>query len=98
LERHVEEILEKEVKVIILRVRHMHLLASTGVTALEGLVMRAEQRGTTVLLCGVTDEVEATLASSGLKALVGPRRTFRATNTLFESTHQALRLATSIAG
>lgn len=97
LERHVEEILEKEVKVIILRVRHMHLLASTGVTALEGLVMRAEQRGTTVLLCGVTNELEATLASSGLEALVGPRRTFRATDTLFESTHQALRLATSLA-
>jgi len=98
LERHVEEILEEAVKVIILRVRHMHLLASTGVTALEGLVLRAEQLGTTVLLCGVTNEIETTLASSGLKSLVGTSRTFKATDTLFESTHQALQVATRLAG
>ena len=98
LERHVEEILKRRVKVIILRLRHMHLLASTGVTALEGLVIRADQLGTTVLLCGVTNEIEATLASSGLKLLVGPKRTFKATDTLFESTHQALQLATHLAG
>jgi SulP family sulfate permease len=98
LERHVEEILQKGVKVIILRVRHMHLLASTGVTALEGLVTRAEQLGTTVLLCGVTAEIETTLASSGIKSLVGSKRTFKATDTLFESTHQALQLAKHIVG
>ena len=98
LERHVEEILQKRVKVIILRVRHMHLLASTGVTALEGLVTRAEQLGTTVLMCGVTAEIETTLASSGIKSLVGSKRTFKATDTLFESTHQALQLAKHIVG
>jgi anti-anti-sigma factor len=98
LEQHVEEILQRGVRVIILRLRHMHLLASTGVTALEGLVTRADQLGTTVLLCGVTNEIEATLASSGLKSLVGNGRTFKATDTLFESTHQALRLATHLTG
>lgn len=98
LEQHVEEILQRGVRVIILRLRHMHLLASTGVTALEGLVTRADQLGTTVLLCGVTPEIETTLASSGLKSLVGTGRTFKATDTLFESTHQALQLATHLTG
>lgn len=93
LERNVEEILERGVKVIILRVRHMHLLASTGVTALEGLVTRADQMGVTVLLCGITHEIEPTLASSGLETLVGSNRIFKASDTLFESTHRALHEA-----
>jgi SulP family sulfate permease len=98
LEQHIEEILQRGVKVVILRVRNMHLLASTGVTALEGLITRAEQLGTTVLLCGITDEIEATLASSGIESMVGSRRTFRARETLFEATHEALRYAGTLVG
>ena len=49
--------------------------------------------GVTVLLCGITDEIEATLASSGLDTLVGSGRIFKASDTLFESTHRALREA-----
>ncbi len=96
LEQHVEEILQRGVQVIILRVRHMHLLASTGVTALEGLITRAEQLGTTVLLCGVTDEIETTLTSSGIESMVGSKRTFKASETLFEATHEALQYASTI--
>lgn len=93
LERHLSRVLEAGVEVVILRLRRMRLLASTGVTALEGLVRRANQQGVTLLVCGVTDDVAATLGASEINALFGDERTFGATEVLFESTRQALEHA-----
>jgi SulP family sulfate permease len=96
LETHIEEIFHRGVKVVILRVRHMHLMASTGVTAIEGLANRASQLGITLLMCGVTDEVESTLLTSGTGQLVNINRIFKATDTLFESAHHALNFAENL--
>jgi len=96
LETHIEEIFHRGVKVVILRVRNMHLMASTGVTAIEGLANRAGQLGITLLMSGVTAEVESTLLTSGSGQLVEINRMFKATDTMFESTHQALNFAENL--
>ncbi len=96
LEDSLQALLETGVKVLILRVRRLHLLASTGVLALKRIVTRARQVDATVLICGVTDEVNEILESSGLKSVVGADPIFRASDTLFESTNEALRRAMEI--
>ena len=96
LEDSLQALLETGVKVMILRVRRLHLLASTGVLALKRIVTRARQVDATVLICGVTDEVNEILESSGLKSVAVADPIFRASDILFESTNQALRRAREI--
>lgn len=93
LERHLEEVFQAGVKVVILRMRRTRLLASTGVTALENLAMRANQAGVSVLICGLSEDAEKTLNAAGIENLIGDQQTFLATHTLFESTHKALQRA-----
>jgi SulP family sulfate permease len=96
LENKLNAVLKTGTKVLILRVRRLRLLAGSGVTALRRIFDRAKQLGATILICGVTDEVNQFLESSGLKAVVGINQTFRASEALFESTHKALRRAREI--
>ncbi|MBN2501128.1 MAG: SulP family inorganic anion transporter [Anaerolineales bacterium] len=96
LEERLEEIMVRDVRVVILRMRRMRLLASTGVTTLKTLVTRAEHMGTSVVICGVPEEINATLESSGITALVGEQRVFPANDTLFSASREALSHARMI--
>jgi len=90
MESALMEVLEAGVKVMILRVRHLRLLGSTGVAALKRIADRASQRGACVLMVGVTDEIGETLESSGVTTGEGVITVFEAHDALFEATHQAL--------
>ena len=96
MENKLRALLQTGVKVMILRVRRLHLLASTGVIALTRIVTSARDSGVTVLICGVTEEVGEILASSGFASPMEVEPVFEASNTLFESTSQALRRAREI--
>ena len=76
--------------------RRMRLLASTGVTTLKTLVTRAGHMGTSVVICGVPEEINATLESSGITALVGEQCVFPANDTLFSASREALSHARKI--
>jgi len=96
-ENKLQALLQTGVKVLILRVRRLHLLASTGVIALRGIVTSARDSGATVLLCGVTEKLGEILASSGFASPVEEvEPVFKASDILFESTSQALRRAREI--
>jgi sulfate permease, SulP family len=96
LEQKIEDVVRSGVHVVILRVRRLRLMGSEGVAALETVVTNANRAGTRVLICGVRDEMEATLHSSGIDDVIGQGGIFRASDVLFASTQQALSRAQDI--
>jgi sulfate permease, SulP family len=93
LERQLIRIFHSGVKVVILRVRRVHMLGSTGITVLENVLLQANTLGIMVLFSGVTGEVEGILRNSGLANLIGPEQTFLASRTLFSATREAIKAA-----
>jgi sulfate permease, SulP family len=93
LEEQVFQVLQAGTKVIVLRVRSAHLLASTGASALRDLILRARALGAEILICGADDTLLATLEAAGLANLLGPSHLFRASEVLFQSTRAALERA-----
>ncbi|MEA3327929.1 MAG: SulP family inorganic anion transporter [Chloroflexota bacterium] len=96
LQDQVERILETEIKVLILRFRRSHLLASTGVMALDRIVRSAHDKNVHILFCGLQNEVLVPLEAAGVTDLIGESRIFLANNQLFNSTQNALEAAKEI--
>lgn len=96
LQEELERILVSGIKVLILRFRRTHLLASTGLMALSHLVRTAKNKGVHVLFCGIHDEIEEPLVSSDVMAMIDPSHLFKASNHLFGSTQLALEEAKRI--
>ena len=96
LEEKLDRVFKTGVKVVILRMRRMKHLASTGISSLKLLASRAEQQGIPLLFCGISEEVETVFNASGLGAKIGLQMTFKATQTLFESTTEAIKKAKEI--
>lgn len=93
LQTELEKILDSGLRVLILRFRRTHLLASTGVMALTQLIQSAQKKGVHILFCGVHPEILGTLDSAGILDLVGRSNVFMTENHLLESTQQALEEA-----
>jgi anti-anti-sigma factor len=92
----IEKILDSGLKVLILRFRRTHLLASTGVMALGQIIRLAEDQGVSVLFCGIHDEIQEPLESAGILQSVGHAQIFNANDQLFGSTQSALARAKEI--
>ena len=73
--------------------RRLHILSTTGVSALVRIVTHANRAGTRVLMCGVKGDVETSLQASGLEDIMDPEDIFKASDVLFDSTQQALARA-----
>ncbi|HSV85111.1 MAG TPA: SulP family inorganic anion transporter [Levilinea sp.] len=93
LEAAMDRLLSAGIKVMILRIRRMRRLASTGVSALQWSVIAARRQGTEILICGAGPQALAVLESSGISALVGAENIFPGSDVLFRSTRQALARA-----
>jgi anti-anti-sigma regulatory factor len=93
LEAAMDKLLTAGIKVMILRIRRMRRMASTGVSALMWSVIAAKRQGTEILICGVDPQAMAVLDSTGIKALVGEENIFPGTDVLFRSTRAALNRA-----
>ena len=93
LEEQINRILDSGLKVLILRFRRTHLLASTGIIALGQIINEAKDKGVEVLFCGVHDEIRETLESSGILDSIGQQRMFIANDQLFTSAQKALEQA-----
>jgi sulfate permease, SulP family len=96
LEAAMDKLLTAGIKVIILRIRRMRRLASTGVSALQWSIITARRQGTEILICGATPQALHTLESTGISALVGKENIFPGTDVLFRSTRAALKRAQEI--
>lgn len=93
LQSQITEILKTDIKVMILRFRRTHLLASTGVMALDQIIQAARKQGVRIMLAGLQEEVLEPLQAAGITGLVGDAHIFRANVQLFDSTHRALEEA-----
>jgi SulP family sulfate permease len=98
LQTRVNEILESGVKVMILRFRRTHLLASTGLMALDRLIQSARDKNVRVLFCGLQKEVLEPLEAAGMTEILGESQIFHAQSRLYQSTQQALKAAKNILG
>ncbi len=96
LQNQIDIILNTRIKVLILRFRRAHLLASTGIMALDRLIKTAKDRGMEVLFCGLHEEVMEPLEGAGIKDSIGKANFFLANKKLFNSTHKALEKAREI--
>jgi len=93
LQEHVKQILETNIKVLILRFRRTHLLASTGVMAINDIIRAASKNKVHLLFCGITESMMEPLQTAGIVDHIGKSRFFQANYQLFDSTHQALKEA-----
>jgi SulP family sulfate permease len=96
LRSQIEKVLKTDIKVLILRFRRTHLLASTGVMTLSWIIDSARDKGIEVLFCGVQKETYEPLKTAGLTDIIGESRIFPANDTLFGSAQAALQKAKSI--
>ncbi len=96
LQDELEKILETHPKVLILRFRRTHLLASTGVVALNQFIRTAQKSGIRILFCGIQAKTLETLASAGIVNTIGASNIFTADDHLLSSTQQALEKAKSL--
>ena len=96
LEEQINRILNSGLKILILRFRRTHLLASTGIMALDHIIKAAKAKGVEVLFCGVHAEIRQTLESSGILDSIGQSRIFIANDQLFTSAQKALDEAKAI--
>lgn len=92
----IETILDSGLKVLILRFRRTHLLASTGVMALDQIIRQAEEKGISVLFCGMHEEIEEPLESAGILNTIGSSQIFNAHDQIFDSAQSALERAKEI--
>jgi SulP family sulfate permease len=92
----IETILESGLKVLILRFRRTHLLASTGIMALDQIIQLAEEKGISVLFCGMHDEIQEPLESAGILKSIGSSQIFNADDQIFSSAQNALARAKEI--
>jgi SulP family sulfate permease len=90
LQNQMEQILESGIRVLILRFRRTHLLASTGVMALDQMLKSAKDKDIEVIFCGIQEEVLEPLESAGITEMMGESRILLASNKLFDSTQKAL--------
>lgn len=90
MQLNLEKILDTNIKILILRIRGIRHLTSTGVTALDSLIENAQSKGTKIIICGATDKVEVTLNATGIITLIGEQQEFKASETLLKSTRLAL--------
>jgi SulP family sulfate permease len=95
LQNQIEQILETGIKVLILRFRRTHLLASTGVMVLDNLIQSARDKHVDVIFSGINEEVLDPLESAGITEMLGESKIFLANNKLFDSTQKALAEAKS---
>ncbi len=84
-----------EVKVLVLRMRYVSNIDSSGVIALEEIYNDLKNRGCTLLLSGMRDSVRKILKRSGVLAQIGETHCFETTQAAIEAGIEKLKLPVS---
>ncbi len=85
-------------RVTIIRMRRTQQIDFSVITAMERAAREYLQDDGTLILCGLTPEMRATLRQSALGRIVPPRYLLQTTGEVFGSAHRAIALAREIAG
>ncbi|MFM8214866.1 MAG: STAS domain-containing protein [Pirellula sp.] len=89
---------EPDWKVIILRLKRARNPDSVCMQILEKFITKMHDRGVTVMLSGVDDEMLGVLANVGMLKLIGASNVFREESEIWASTIQALQAAYRLLG
>jgi SulP family sulfate permease len=84
------QVSDRAPRVLVLRLKRARYLDATVLEALRVAIEALRARGTTVLMCGLTEELAQVLESSEIAEAVGPDALLRAGPRLFEGFEQAL--------
>jgi SulP family sulfate permease len=95
LENQIHQVLANKPKAIILRLRHVQYVGSTGIIAMESLFKLAHQKNVPFYLSSIPDGLYQRLKDCQLIDLIGEERILRRTSIFFESTRTALKNALS---
>jgi len=90
------EIAGRGPRVLILRLKRARHLDATVVEALRRVALELAEEGTTLILCGLGDEIAALLERSELARVLGPEGLLRAGPRLMEGYERALQRARSL--
>lgn len=96
LEQQIEELFDTNLKILILRFRRTHLLASTAIMAIHSLIRNARKKGIEILFCGIQSDIRQPLEEAGVFDKLGQSKIFLANDQIFKSTHLALEEAKQI--
>ena len=96
LQQQIENLFETDIKVLILRFRRTHLLASTGIITINSIIRNARKNGIDILFCGIQTDIWEPLEDAGVIDKFGQSNFFPAKDQIFRSTQQALDAAKKI--
>lgn len=91
-------VFERRPRVTIIRMRRTQQIDFSVVTAMERAAHDYLRADGTLILCGLTPEMRATLRQSALGRIIPPRHLLQTTGEVFGSAHRAIALAREIAG
>ena len=86
-------LLNQRVRVLILRVRRMHLLASSGMVVFNRLLTECQEMNIHLMITGITPEIAHPLRDTGFFDRLGGENVFAAEKIIFSSTIQAYQRA-----
>jgi SulP family sulfate permease len=101
LEKHLASIEKRAVaatRVVVLRLKRVRNPDAVCLALLDGFLRRMEERGVTVLLCGIRGDVAKVLETTGVTARLGPKCIFREAVGPESSTLDAVRRAYDLLG
>jgi len=96
LQKQIEDLFETNLKVLVLRFRRTHLLASTGIMTLNSLIRSARRKDIEILFCGLQEDIWNPLEDAGVINNVGQAKVFPAKEKIFKSTQLALEKAKNL--
>lgn len=96
LQKQIEDLFETNLKVLVLRFRRTHLLASTGIMTLNSLIRSARRKDIEILFCGLQEDIWNPLEDAGVINNVGQEKVFPAKDQIFKSTQLALEKAKNL--
>jgi SulP family sulfate permease len=90
--QYIEDRVEPETRVVVLRMKRAHNPDAVGLSLLEGFLERMKARGVHVVMCGVRAHLFQTMKQTGLAARLGEKEVFleqpvRQTSTLLAIRH-----------
>jgi anti-anti-sigma factor len=88
--------LTPQTRVAVLRMKRLRAVGSTAMAILAHYYELLRDRGITLVVCGIEDDLKRVMTGSGLRETIGEQNIFYADNKLFQSTELALARAWSI--
>jgi len=93
LEEKILPILEQKIRVVILRVRRVKIIGSTGIIAIKRIILYAKKNNIQIIICGIQPDVRKNLEMAGIEKLLNRENIFDASEVVYDSMKSAIHCA-----